>query len=56
MLHSGAFIVYWNKGASQVTAFGSAASHGCINLAPADAQWLHVWAGMGERVIIRAGK
>lgn len=41
---------YWQD------AFGSAASHGCINLAPADAHWLYDWAGMGERVIISAGK
>jgi lipoprotein-anchoring transpeptidase ErfK/SrfK len=36
--------------------FGSAASHGCINLSPADAKWLYDWAGIGERVIISAGK
>ena len=41
---------YWHD------AFGSAASHGCINLAPADAKWLYDWAGLGERVIISAGK
>ena len=41
---------YWHD------AFGSAASHGCINLAPADAKWLYDWAGIGERVIISAGK
>ena len=47
MTYSGA---YWQD------AFGSAASHGCINLAPADAHWLYNWAGMGERVIISAAK
>jgi lipoprotein-anchoring transpeptidase ErfK/SrfK len=40
---------YWHD------AFGSAASHGCINLSPADAKWLYEWAGIGERVIISAG-
>jgi lipoprotein-anchoring transpeptidase ErfK/SrfK len=40
---------YWHD------AFGTAASHGCINLAPADARWLYEWAGLGERVIISAG-
>jgi lipoprotein-anchoring transpeptidase ErfK/SrfK len=41
---------YWHD------AFGTAASHGCINLAPADAKWLYDWARIGERVIISAGK
>jgi lipoprotein-anchoring transpeptidase ErfK/SrfK len=41
---------YWQD------AFGTAASHGCINLSPADAKWLYAWAGIGERVIISAGK
>jgi lipoprotein-anchoring transpeptidase ErfK/SrfK len=36
--------------------FGTAASHGCINLSPVDAKWLYDWAGLGERVIISAGK
>jgi lipoprotein-anchoring transpeptidase ErfK/SrfK len=36
--------------------FGAAGSHGCINLSPADAKWLYDWAGLGERVIISAGK
>jgi hypothetical protein len=36
--------------------FGSAASHGCINLSPADANWLYDWAEVGERVIISAGQ
>jgi len=40
---------YWHDN------FGSAASHGCINLAPADAKWLYDWAWLGERVIISAG-
>jgi lipoprotein-anchoring transpeptidase ErfK/SrfK len=41
---------YWHDN------FGIAASHGCINLTPADAKWLYDWAGIGERVIISAGK
>lgn len=41
---------YWHDN------FGIAASHGCINLSPADAKWLYEWAGLGERVIISAGK
>jgi len=34
--------------------FGAAVSHGCINLAPADARWLYEWARLGDKVIIRA--
>ena len=41
---------YWHDN------FGSAASHGCINLSPADAKWLYEWSGLGERVIISAGQ
>jgi lipoprotein-anchoring transpeptidase ErfK/SrfK len=41
---------YWHNN------FGTAASHGCINLSPADARWLYDWAGIGDRVIISAGK
>jgi lipoprotein-anchoring transpeptidase ErfK/SrfK len=41
---------YWHDN------FGIPASHGCINLSPADARWLYDWAGLGERVIISAGK
>ncbi|MGA2503854.1 MAG: L,D-transpeptidase family protein [Anaerolineales bacterium] len=41
---------YWQD------SFGTAASHGCINLSPTDAKWLYDWAGIGERVIISAGK
>ncbi len=33
--------------------FGYAVSHGCINLAPADARWLYEWAWLGDRVILR---
>jgi hypothetical protein len=32
--------------------FGSPVSHGCINLSPADAQFLYAWARDGENVII----
>jgi lipoprotein-anchoring transpeptidase ErfK/SrfK len=41
---------YWHDN------FGTAASHGCINLSPADAKWLYDWAGLGERVIISTGQ
>ncbi len=41
---------YWHDN------FGTAASHGCINLSPTDAKWLYDWAGEGTRVIISAGK
>jgi lipoprotein-anchoring transpeptidase ErfK/SrfK len=41
---------YWHDN------FGTAVSHGCINLSPADAKWLYDWAVLGERVIISAGK
>ena len=41
---------YWHDN------FGTAASHGCINLSPTDAKWLYDWSGLGERVIISAGK
>lgn len=41
---------YWHDN------FGTAASHGCINLSPADAKWLYDWAVIGERVVISAGK
>jgi len=41
---------YWNAD------FGSASSHGCINLAPTDAKWLYDWSGLGERVIISKGE
>jgi lipoprotein-anchoring transpeptidase ErfK/SrfK len=41
---------YWHD------AFGTAASHGCINLAPVDAKWLYDWAGLGERVIVSSGE
>ena len=43
MTYSGNFgfhAAYWHD------VFGSAASHGCINLAPADAKWLYDWAGI----------
>jgi len=37
---------YWHD------SFGSPASHGCINLAPADAHWLYDWAYLGDYVFI----
>ncbi len=36
--------------------FGSAVSHGCVNLSPADAKWLYEWSWLGERVIISTGE
>jgi lipoprotein-anchoring transpeptidase ErfK/SrfK len=53
MTYSGDFGFH---GAYWQDAFGTAASHGCINMAPADAHWLYEWASLGERVIISAGK
>ncbi len=41
---------YWHD------AFGSASSHGCINLSPADAKWLYNWAQLGDVVVISQGK
>ncbi len=41
---------YWHD------SFGSPASHGCINLAPADAKWLYQWAQIGDRVVVSTGK
>ncbi len=35
--------------------FGTADSHGCINLSPADAKWLYDWARLGDPVIISRG-
>jgi lipoprotein-anchoring transpeptidase ErfK/SrfK len=37
---------YWHDN------FGTAASHGCINLSPADAKWLFDWAYLGDYVFI----
>jgi lipoprotein-anchoring transpeptidase ErfK/SrfK len=41
---------YWHDN------FGTPASHGCINLSPADAKWLYDWANLGDVVVISAGK
>ncbi|HEY5270668.1 MAG TPA: L,D-transpeptidase [Anaerolineales bacterium] len=41
---------YWHDN------FGIPASHGCINLSPADAKWLYTWAQIGDRVVISTGK
>jgi lipoprotein-anchoring transpeptidase ErfK/SrfK len=38
--------VYWH------TLFGYTASHGCVNLAIADARWLYDWAKMGDAVYV----
>lgn len=32
--------------------FGAPVSHGCINLAPADARWLYDWARLGDHVVL----
>lgn len=37
---------YWHN------KFGSRASHGCVNLSLADAEWLFNWSGIGTRVEI----
>jgi len=37
---------YWR------TLFGYEASHGCVNLAPADAHWLFDWASVGDWVYV----
>jgi len=37
---------YWR------TLFGYPASHGCVNLAPADAHWLFDWANVGDWVYV----
>lgn len=34
--------------------FGFPASHGCVNMTNADAQWLYEWAPMGTKVIVHA--
>jgi lipoprotein-anchoring transpeptidase ErfK/SrfK len=49
MTYSGSFGfhgAYWHDN------FGTAASHGCINLSPTDARWLYDWAYLGEYVFI----
>lgn len=37
---------YWHN------SFGSPVSHGCVNLRPADAQWLYNWASIGTPVVV----
>lgn len=34
--------------------FGSPASHGCVNMTNADAQWVFEWAPVGTKVIVHA--
>ena len=49
MTYSGNFgfhAAYWHD------SFGTPASHGCINLSPADAKWLYEWAYIGDYVFI----
>lgn len=54
------FMTYWGDlgfhAAYWHDDFGAPVSHGCINLAPADAKWLYAWAWMGERLVISAGE
>jgi hypothetical protein len=38
--------VYWHD------QFGYPASHGCINLSPADAHWLFEWTALGDKIVI----
>lgn len=47
--HQGAVIhgAYWH------TNFGSPYSHGCVNVAPDEAQKLYNWADLGTRVVVR---
>lgn len=37
---------YWHHN------FGSRASHGCVNMPLADAQWVYDWAPIGTRVVV----
>ena len=43
MLHG----TYWHN------SFGVPVSHGCINMRPADAEWLWSWAGIGTAVTVQ---
>lgn len=47
--HSGAVIhgAYWHN------SFGTAYSHGCVNLPPAEARKIYNWAELGTKVIVR---
>lgn len=47
MYFYGAYAIH---GAHWHNKFGTRASHGCVNLPVADAQWLYDWAGVGTRV------
>lgn len=47
MYFYGAYAIH---GAHWHNKFGSRASHGCVNLPLADAQWLFDWANVGTRV------
>lgn len=47
MYFYGAYAIH---GAHWHNKFGSRVTHGCVNLKPADAQWLYDWAQVGTRV------
>jgi lipoprotein-anchoring transpeptidase ErfK/SrfK len=37
---------YWHN------SFGYKQSHGCVNLSPADSQWLYMWGDVGDWVYV----
>jgi lipoprotein-anchoring transpeptidase ErfK/SrfK len=45
---------YAIHGAYWVKKFGTAVSHGCVNVNLTDAAWLFNWAAVGTRVVIRS--
>jgi lipoprotein-anchoring transpeptidase ErfK/SrfK len=47
MYYSGAYAIH---GAHWHNKFGSRASHGCVNVPPASAEWLYNWADQGTRI------
>jgi lipoprotein-anchoring transpeptidase ErfK/SrfK len=49
MYYSGAYAIH---GAHWHNKFGSRASHGCVNVPPASAEWLFNWTNNGIRVEI----
>lgn len=50
------WIMYFHRGygihgAYWHTNFGAPMSHGCVNMAPTEAQWIYNWAPMGTKVV-----